>query len=213
MTTSPTTRSSCPACRPPTATPGPTPRRAGSSRRSARTSAPTPSGCRSDPYTVKGSYWKSYRGVIDAASDKGFKVIVSYWEGTGARKDGFIDDPATFWPMWNTVVKTYNDKQVYFEPMNKPTGYTDTEWADIAAKWLATYPSVPRDRVFVEQHGYNDHVTSRLRRPTSEGHLPLPCTTTASGRTTPPTTSGCPTSRSASVTARAVPSPTSSAPR
>src|SRR5262245_38695476 len=37
-----------------------------------------------NPYTVNGSYWKSYRGVIDAASAQGFKVIVSYWEGTGA---------------------------------------------------------------------------------------------------------------------------------
>lgn len=32
-----------------------------------------------NPYTVNGRYWKSYRGVIDAASDKGFKVILSYW--------------------------------------------------------------------------------------------------------------------------------------
>jgi hypothetical protein len=88
-----------------------------------------------NPYTVNGSYWKSYRG-----------------------------------PMWNTVVKTYkNDKQVYFEPMNEPHGYTDTEWADIAAKWLATYPSVPRDRVFVSGAGYNDHVTSVCADPRLKG--------------------------------------------
>jgi hypothetical protein len=43
--------------------------------------------------------------------------------------------------MWNTVVKAYkSDKRVYFEPMNEPHGYTDTEWADLAAKWLDTYP-------------------------------------------------------------------------
>ncbi|MEV0633883.1 cellulase family glycosylhydrolase [Streptomyces sp. NPDC050619] len=123
-----------------------------------------------NPYTVNGSYWKSYRGVIDAASAKGFKVIVSYWEGTGAQKDGFIDDQATYWPMWDTVVKAYkNDSRVYFEPMNEPHGYTDTEWADIAAKWLATYPSVPRDRVFVSGAGYNDHVTSVCADPRLKG--------------------------------------------
>ncbi|MFF4834017.1 cellulase family glycosylhydrolase [Streptomyces sp. NPDC001315] len=123
-----------------------------------------------NPYTVNGSYWKSYRGVIDAASDKGFKVIVSYWEGTGAQKDGFIDDEATYWPMWNTVVKAYeDDKRVYFEPMNEPHGYTDTEWADLAAKWLATYPSVPRNRVFVSGAGYNDHVTSVCADPRLKG--------------------------------------------
>ncbi|WUW89789.1 glycoside hydrolase family 5 protein [Streptomyces sp. NBC_01451] len=123
-----------------------------------------------NPYTVNGAYWKSYRAVIDAASDQGFKVIVSYWEGTGAQKDGFIDDTATFWPMWDRVVKTYkNDEHVYFEPMNEPHGYTDTEWADIAAKWLARYRSVPRDQVFVSGAGYNDHVTSVCADPRLKG--------------------------------------------
>ncbi|WP_369034816.1 MULTISPECIES: glycoside hydrolase family 5 protein [Streptomyces] len=123
-----------------------------------------------NPYTVNGAYWKSYRGVIDAASDKGFKVIVSYWEGTGAQKDGFIDDTATYWPMWDRVVKAYkNDRHVYFEPMNEPHGYTDTEWADIAAKWLATYKSVARSQVFVSGAGYNDHVTSVCADPRLKG--------------------------------------------
>ncbi|MCD9880039.1 glycoside hydrolase family 5 protein [Streptomyces guryensis] len=123
-----------------------------------------------NPYTVNGSYWKSYRGVIDAATDKGFKVILSYWEGTGAQKDGFIDDEATYWPMWNTVVKAYKgNSKVYFEPMNEPHGYTDTQWADIAAKWLSTYGSVPRGRVFVSGAGYNDHVTSVCADPRLKG--------------------------------------------
>ena len=123
-----------------------------------------------NPYTVNGSYWKSYRGVIDAATAQGFKVIVSYWEGTGANKDGFIDDPATYWPMWNTVVKTYQHNQrVYFEPMNEPHGYTDAEWADLAAKWLDTYRSVPRNRVFVSGAGYNDHVTTVCADPRLKG--------------------------------------------
>ena len=123
-----------------------------------------------NPYTVNGSYWKSYRGVIDAATAHGFKVIVSYWEGTGDRKDGFIDDEATYWPMWNTVVKAYKgNSRVYFEPMNEPHGYTDTQWADIAAKWLATYKSVPRNQVFVSGAGYNDHVTSVCADPRLKG--------------------------------------------
>ncbi|MCW8376748.1 glycoside hydrolase family 5 protein [Streptomyces justiciae] len=123
-----------------------------------------------NPYTVNGAYWKSYRGVIDAATAHGFKVIVSYWEGTGERKDGYIDDEATYWPMWNTVVKAYKgNSRVYFEPMNEPHGYTDTEWADIAAKWLDTYKSVPRNRVFVSGAGYNDHVTSVCADPRLKG--------------------------------------------
>jgi endoglucanase len=123
-----------------------------------------------NPYTVDGTYWRSYRGVIDAAAVSGFKVILSYWEGTGPRKDGLIDDPATYWPMWNTVVRAYQrNPLVYFEPMNEPHGYTETEWADIAARWLATYPSVPRNRVFVSGAGYNDHVTSVCADPRLNG--------------------------------------------
>ncbi|MER6981643.1 cellulase family glycosylhydrolase [Streptomyces carpinensis] len=123
-----------------------------------------------NPYTVDGSYWRSYRAAIDAATQHSFKVIVSYWEGTGARKDGLIDDPQAYRTMWDTVVHAYRDNsRVYFEPMNEPHGYTDSEWADIAADWLATYPSVPRDRVFVSGAGYNDHVTSVCADPRLRG--------------------------------------------
>src|SRR5438876_11572292 len=31
-----------------------------------------------NPYTVNGSFWASYTGAIDAATGKGFKVILSY---------------------------------------------------------------------------------------------------------------------------------------
>jgi endoglucanase len=114
-----------------------------------------------NPYTVNGSYWHSYRAVSDAATRQGFKVIVSYWEGTGDQRDGFIDDTDAFWRMWTTVTQAFggNDR-VYFEPMNEPHGYTAAQWADIAAQWLDTFPKVPRDRVFVSGSGYNDSVTS-----------------------------------------------------
>ena len=44
-----------------------------------------------NPYTVNGPFWSSYTGAVDAAVDAGFKVVLSYWEGTAA-KDGQIDD-------------------------------------------------------------------------------------------------------------------------
>lgn len=123
-----------------------------------------------NPYTVNGSYWHSYRAVIDAATRQHFKVIVSYWEGTGAAKDGYIDDPATYWPMWTTVTRAYTgNKRVYFEPMNEPHGYTPAEWADTAAQWIRTYPAVPRDRIFVSGSGYNDSVVSVCADPRLKG--------------------------------------------
>lgn len=124
-----------------------------------------------NPYTVNGSYWHSYRAVIDAATRLHFKVIVSYWEGTGAAKDGLIDDTAAYWRMWSTVTRAYkaNDR-VYFEPMNEPHGYTPAEWADVAAQWIDTFrAAVPRDRVFVSGSGYNDSVVSVCADPRLKG--------------------------------------------
>ncbi|MEU2924412.1 cellulase family glycosylhydrolase [Streptomyces sp. NPDC007251] len=112
-----------------------------------------------NPYTVNGSSWRSYRAVIDAATAHGFKVVLSYWEGTGARKDGFVDDLPAFWRMWSTVTESYQrNPLVYFEPMNEPHGYTAEAWADLAAQWIGAYPSVPRNRIFVSGSGYNDSV-------------------------------------------------------
>ena len=112
-----------------------------------------------NPYSVGNAWGASYTGAIDAASALGFKVILSYWEGTGSNKDGKIDDLDSFWPMWTTVTTKYaSNGKVYFDPMNEPHGYSLTEWTDLAVKWLGTYPSVRRDRIFVAGSGYDDDV-------------------------------------------------------
>ena len=113
-----------------------------------------------NPYTVNGSFWAAYTGAIDAAVAKGFNVVLSYWEGVAA-KNGLIDNTTTYWAMWQTVVAKYaGTSQVYFEPMNEPFGYSQSAWADLAAQWISTYPSVPASRIFVSGTGYNDNVTS-----------------------------------------------------
>lgn len=123
-----------------------------------------------NPYSVGNDWWRSYRGAIDAATDHGFKVILSYWEGTGEDKEGTVDDPDAFWDMWATVVRAYrSDKRVYFEPMNEPHGYAEADWIDLAAQWLDTFPSVPRNRVFVSGSGYSDHVGGVCADPRLDG--------------------------------------------
>jgi hypothetical protein len=113
-----------------------------------------------NPYTVNGSFWASYTGAIDAALAKGFKVIVSYWEGV-AHKDGLVDNSTTYWTMWQTVTAKYGGNSlVYFEPMNEPFGYSQTAWANLAAQWISTYPAIPASRIFVSGTGYNDNVTT-----------------------------------------------------
>jgi hypothetical protein len=112
-----------------------------------------------NPYTVNGSFWASYTGAIDAATANGFRVILSYWEGV-AHKDGRVDDTNAYWSMWQTVITKYaGNSNVLFEPMNEPFGYSAADWANVAAQWLSTYPSVPKSQVFVSGSGYNDNVT------------------------------------------------------
>ena len=114
-----------------------------------------------NPYTVNGSFWASYTGAIDAATHCGFKVILSYWEGTGSAKDGKIDSLPAFWTMWKTVTDRYHGNNlVYFEPMNEPYGYSQSDWANLVAQWISTYPTTPRSRIIVSGTGYNDNVTS-----------------------------------------------------
>ncbi|GAB3232422.1 ricin-type beta-trefoil lectin domain protein [Glycomyces halotolerans] len=106
-------------------------------------------------HTVGTSWWNSYRGAIDAAADRGFKVILAYWED-GAASGGRITDMGAFDSMWNTVVSQYGSNgQVYFEPMNEPHGYSASEWVNIAVDWLNARSSVPRGRVLIGGSGYS----------------------------------------------------------
>nr|WP_211267292.1 RICIN domain-containing protein [Nonomuraea candida] len=106
-------------------------------------------------HTVGSSWWNAYRGTIDAATARGFKVVLAYWED-GAASGGRITDMAAFTAMWNTVTAQYGTNDlVHFEPMNEPHGYTATEWTNLAAAWIEARPSIPRGRVLVGGTGYS----------------------------------------------------------
>ena len=110
--------------------------------------------------TVSGSYWNSYTGAIDAATAKGMRVILSYWEAASSR-NGTVDNLTQFWSMWQTIVSKYSGNAgVYFEPMNEPYGYSDADWKNLAAQWLSTYSSVPRGRIIISGGGYNQRLTT-----------------------------------------------------
>ncbi len=105
--------------------------------------------------TISGSYWNSYRGIIDAAGQVGYKIILSYWESSSDR-DGTVDNDAQYWSMWQTIVNAYGGaSHVYFEPFNEPYGYSADAWKNLAAQWISTYSSVPRGRIIISGSGYN----------------------------------------------------------
>lgn len=106
-------------------------------------------------HTVGTTWWNAYRGAIDAATERGFKVILAYWED-GAASGGRITNLGAWNAMWSTVVGTYaSNPNVYFEPMNEPHGYSSAEWRNLAADWLRTHSSAPPGRVLIGGTGYS----------------------------------------------------------
>jgi hypothetical protein len=106
-------------------------------------------------HTVGTTWWNAYRGTIDAATARGFKVILAYWED-GAASGGRITNIAAWNTMWSNVTYTYGaNTSVYFEPMNEPHGYTSAQWRDVAANWLSYHYSAVPARVLIGGTGYS----------------------------------------------------------
>ncbi|MEV1111657.1 RICIN domain-containing protein [Micromonospora sp. NPDC049751] len=106
-------------------------------------------------HTVGTAWWEAYRGAIDAATARGFKVILAYWED-GAASGGRITNLAAWNAMWSTVTNTYgSNTNVYFEPMNEPHGYSSAEWRTVAANWLTYHYSAPPGRVLIGGTGFS----------------------------------------------------------
>ncbi|MEH0532707.1 cellulase family glycosylhydrolase [Streptomyces stelliscabiei] len=112
-------------------------------------------------YTVGTNWWSAYTGAIDAATAKGFKVVLSYWDDGVAARDGRIVNPSAFEAMWNTVLARYGSNSlVHFEPMNEPAGHSAAEWANVVSNWISSHPSIQRNRIFVSGAGLNTDIKS-----------------------------------------------------
>ena len=112
-----------------------------------------------NPQTAMETWWNSYTGAIDISLSKGMSVILTCWEGNNV-KDGKVDNMKDFWTMWKIVTTKYADNpNVYFEILNEPFGYTQTEWGNICEQWLSNYPTIPKGRILVGGTGYDDNVT------------------------------------------------------
>lgn len=108
--------------------------------------------------SVLESWWNAYKAAIDKSSEKNMKVILGYWE-KNSTKDGRIDNMTQFWLMWDKVVAEYtNDPNVYFEVMNEPFGYSESELKTVYSNWLSTYSNVPKGRVLLGGTGYSENV-------------------------------------------------------
>ena len=124
-----------------------------------------------NPETVIGTWWATYKGAIDQATASGAKVILGTWTSSSA-EDGMVNDPVTFWRMWDTVVTNYNGNgSVYFEILNEPFGYSATDWLTVVSNWLQRYPTVQRGRVFVGGTGYCADIPAVASSPITSGCL------------------------------------------
>jgi hypothetical protein len=99
-----------------------------------------------NPQTTSSSWWNSLTGAYDAASTLGMNVMIAPWPASGGR----ISDLNAFYAMWDTVINEYGaNSRFYFDLVNEPWGYSTTELTDLAATWLARYPSVARGRMVI----------------------------------------------------------------
>lgn len=104
--------------------------------------------------TVSG-YWGTYTGAIDTALTKG-KVILAYW----AYSNGKPANMNAFWSMWTTIVNKYgSNSNAYFEIMNEPYGYSNTDLNNMYSDWLTRFSSVPKGRVILDGAGYATNVS------------------------------------------------------
>ena len=102
------------------------------------------------------TYWSTYTGAIDAALSKG-NVILAYW----AYANGKPASTTTFNQMWDTVVAKYgSNANAYFEVINEPYGYSNTDLDNFYNAWLTRYPSVPRGRVILDGAGLAQNVSA-----------------------------------------------------
>lgn len=99
--------------------------------------------------TTSSAWWSSVTAAYDAASALGMNVIICPW-----LQQGTVSDQAAFYQMWDTVVAKYGGKSnIYFDLMNEPYAMSSSALTNLAAGWLARYPSVPRGRVIVPGTG------------------------------------------------------------
>jgi len=123
-----------------------------------------------NPQTALGTWWSSYKGVIDEATSLGMKVIIGNWTGSG--NAGTVNDLPSFYKMWDTVVSAYNGNgNVYFEILNEPYGYSTSGWLSVVSQWLARYSTVAHGRVFVGGTGYCQNIPNVGGSSTTSGCL------------------------------------------
>jgi ricin-type beta-trefoil lectin protein/F5/8 type C domain-containing protein/cellulase (glycosyl hydrolase family 5) len=96
--------------------------------------------------------WASYNGVIDAATARGFKVILCYWaqDGSNMVPSSLLN---TWNQMWDTLAARYlSNPLVYFDPINEPIGFNTAQWLNFAATWIARMNAagLPNNRMFIE---------------------------------------------------------------
>ncbi|UJF32829.1 RICIN domain-containing protein [Paenibacillus hexagrammi] len=101
------------------------------------------------------SYWGTYTGAIDKALTKG-NVILAYWAYSSGKPANMTD----FWNMWTTVVNKYgSNANVYFEVINEPYGYSNTDLNNMYNDWLTTYSTIPKGRIILDGAGYAQNVS------------------------------------------------------
>lgn len=112
------------------------------------------------------TWWGTYRGAIDAATARGMKVLLTFWDDSSVGANGAVTNMDGWNAMWDNVTSTYkNNSLVYYEPYNEPHGYSTASWANVATAWVSRHSDIAPDHIFISGGGYNGDVNGLCNVP------------------------------------------------
>jgi hypothetical protein len=100
------------------------------------------------------SWWPVYQAVINAVVSDGCNVLLTWWASSGGVVNNGTDTTASWQAMWDAVDAVYkNNNHVFYEPINEPYGYSNTDLNNLYAGFLSRY-SPANGKCILDGAGY-----------------------------------------------------------
>jgi len=108
--------------------------------------------------TSDASYWPRYQAAINAVVAAGCNVDLCFWIASNGNLNNGTDSIAHWQAMWDAVDAVYkNNAHVYYEPLNEPYGYNDTDLTNLYAGFVSRYAPTSWKCIF-DGTGYATYV-------------------------------------------------------
>jgi hypothetical protein len=104
--------------------------------------------------TSDAAYWPKYQAAINAVVSAGLNVDLCFWITQNGYLDNGVDTTTNWQAMWDAVDAVYkNNPHVFYEPINEPYGYNNTDLNNVYAGFLSRY-SPANGKCILDGAGY-----------------------------------------------------------